>query len=161
MRSTMLLGVCLLLMVATAAFASEAGSNQSAVGTWKLDVQKSSYGNMPSPKFEQLVVITDEPNSLKWRLTGAEAGGKTFSSSYDGPIDGKDHPMMSSEGGGTLTYTRTPSGGVHWVTKDKTGAVIETGNGALSADGRTLTLKGTVKGPKGESNFVSVFDKVK
>src|SRR5580698_6825219 len=132
LNSIAILTACLLLLTGMIAVAKDAGSAKSAVGLWKLDTQKSFYGNMPAPKFEQLTVTTDKPDTLKWNLKGITADGKTYISSYDGPIDGKDHPMMSNEAGGSIAYTRTPGGGVQWTTKDKTGAVIETATGMLS-----------------------------
>ena len=51
-------------------------SGKSAVGTWKLDVKKSSYQSMPAPKFEQLVISTDQPDATKWNLKGISADGK-------------------------------------------------------------------------------------
>jgi hypothetical protein len=151
-------GICLLTMTALTASAWEEGSAKSSVGTWKLNVSKSSFGNMPAPKFEQLVVTSDTPESLKWNLKGVGADGKSYISSYDGPTDGKAHHMMSSEGSSTVAYTRTASG-MSWVVKDKNGSVIETGSGQLSADGNTLTLTGAVQGPKAKSAFVSVFSR--
>jgi hypothetical protein len=155
-RVTMLVS-WLLMLCAVPVFAKSSG--KSAVGTWKLDTNKSSYNNVPAPKFEQLVVATDEPKALKWALSGATADGKTYNSSYDGPIDSQYHPVVSSEGQETVAYTRTPDGGVKWTVKDKSGEVIETGISQLSADGNTLTLKGILNGPNGKGNFVSVFTK--
>jgi hypothetical protein len=160
MRSRMfaivITGICLLIMTALNA---EAWADRSAVGTWKLDVAKSSYGNMPAPKFEQMVVTTDAADSLKWSLKGVGAEGKSYISSYDGLTDGKFHPMMNSEGSETVAYTRTGST-LSWIVKDKNGSIIETGSGQLSADGNTLRLSGAMQGPKGKSAFVSVFDRV-
>ncbi|HUI82894.1 MAG TPA: hypothetical protein VL240_01655 [Candidatus Binatia bacterium] len=151
-----LTGLCLLIVASPDAAAKVAGE-KSAVGTWRLEVSRSSFGNLPAPKFEQLVVSTDKPDMLKWNLKRITADGKSYIASYDGPIDGNDHPMMSSEAGSTVAYTRTAGGSVQWTVKDRTGAVIETGSGQLSPDGNTLTLRGTAQGPNGTSNFVSVF----
>jgi hypothetical protein len=129
------------------------------VGTWKLDVSKSSYGNMPAPKFEKLVVTTDKFDAVKWILTGASADGKTYISMYDGPVDGNDRPFGNSGVGNNIAYTRAASG-LEWVVKNRSGAIIETGSGLLSPDGNTLTLKGTTQGPKGMADFVSVFERV-
>jgi hypothetical protein len=150
-----LTGICLLTMTALNA---GAWADKSAVGTWKLDLTKSSYGNMPAPKFEQMVVAADTPESLKWSLKGVGADGKSYISSYDGPTDSKFHRMMSSEGSDTVAYTRTGSA-LSWIVKDKEGSIIETGSGQLSPDGNTLTLSGAMQGPKGKSVFVSVFDR--
>jgi hypothetical protein len=149
-------GLCLLTLAVVDA---SAASGRSAVGTWKLNVAQSSYGKTPAPKVELLVVAVDKPDALQWKLTGASADGKTYFSSYDGAVDSKFHPMVSSEAGGTVAYTRTPDGGVKWIVKDKNGNVIETGASQLSPNGDTLTLKGAVQGPNGKENFVSVFQR--
>ncbi len=148
--------VCL---VAFAALDAGAATSRSAVGTWKLNVSGSSYGNMPAPQYEKLVITTDKPEAVKWMLTGASADGKTYISMYDGPVDGKDRPYGNSQAGNRIAYTRTASG-LDWVVKNKSGAVIETGSGLLSPDGSTLTLKGTTQGPGGKANFLSVFERV-
>jgi len=149
--------ICWLTLCAVAGFAA---TERSAVGTWKLDPAKSSYANMPAPKYEQLVVKTDEPGALKWTLLGAASNGVSYTSSYDGPVDGQYHPIASSEAADTIAYTRMANGGVKWTMKDKAGKVMETGSSHLSADGTTLTVKGTVEGLKGKSDFVSVFTRM-
>jgi hypothetical protein len=152
-----LLGVCFGMLVSIGASAAENSSGQSAVGKWKLDLAKSSFSNNP-PTFEQLVVFTDDVNAVKWFMTGTEGHGATYTSSYDGPVDGKDHPMKSSETKTMIAYTRT-GGGLHWVAKDKDGVVIETATRFISPDGKTMTIKGTGKYPNGEIRFISVFEK--
>ena len=152
LRCLSLIALCLLLSLTALA------ANNSAVGTWKLDPTRSSFQGQPLPKFEQLVVTTDAPGALKWTMTGATMDGKTYTDSYDGPIDGKHHPLKGMTPGSTIAYTRAANGDVSWTVNDKTGAVVETASGHLSEDGNTLTLKGTAKGPSGKKvNFVSVF----
>ncbi len=146
----------LLTLCAAATFAKS--SAKSAVGTWKLDTGKSSYSSMPAPKYEELKVATDTPTALRWAITGASGDGKIFTVGYDGPIDGKFHPVMSNDGT-TVAYKRDANGNLSWTVKDKDGNVIESAAGHLSADGNTLTLKGTLSGPNGKSDFVSVFTK--
>lgn len=158
-NAIVLLSLCLLLVTGIGVVANAAAASNSAVGVWKLDAQKSSYGNMPAPKFEQLTVTKDEPGALKWNMKGVTAQGKTYFSSYDGPIDGKDHPMLSNEEGSGIAYTRMSASSVQWTMKNKSGAVIETATGMLSPDGNTLTIKGTTQGPSGKVNFISVFQR--
>lgn len=140
------------------AFARVQASSTSAVGTWRLDAAKSSYGNLPTPKFEQLVITIDEPSALKWNIKGIAADGKTFIESYDGPIDGKNHRLVTSTGG-TIAYTRVGNG-VQWVIKDGNGGVLENASGQISPDGKTLTIKGEMQGSNGKMNFVSVYNRV-
>lgn len=149
-------GLCLLTL---AVIAANAATSRTAQGTWKLDITKSSYEKMPTPKYEKLVVMTDQPDAIKWLLTGAAADGKSYVLTYDGPVDGKARPYGSSQIGNTITYTRS-GGALEWTVKDKSGAVLETGTGHVSADGNTLTLKGTTQQASGKANYVSVFDRV-
>jgi hypothetical protein len=114
---------------------------------------------MPAPSFEQLVITIDDGETYKWSLVGTEGHGVTFSKSYDGPIDGQDHPMTSSEWVSLIAYTRTPLGGLRWVVKDKDGTVIERASRWLSPDGKTMTIKGTANFSGGAA-FISAFDKV-
>ena len=156
--SFVIMGLCLLTLASLSAFARIEAPGKSAVGTWRLDAARSSYGNMPAPKFEQLVVSTDEPTALKWNVKGISADGKSFIESYDGPIDGKDHRLVISSGG-TIAYTRVATG-VQWVIKSSNGSVLETASGQISPDGKTLTNRGTMQGSNGKVNFVSIYNRV-
>jgi len=147
----------LLVMIALSAAAAEVNS---AVGTWKLNLRKSTFTNMPAPVAEMLIVSTDTETALKWSLTEAEADGKSYHQSFDGAIDGNYHAMTGSRMESTIAYARNPLGGLNWVVKDKNGITIETGTGALSSDGRTLHLKGTIKTAQGDASFDSVYDRV-
>jgi len=147
----------LLLLCAAAMLAERPGN--SAVGNWKLDVSKSSYGNAPAPKFEKLNIFTDSPTAVKWMMTGVSADGKTFTVRYDGPVDGQFHPLVSNDGG-TVAYKRAANGRLNWTVKDKGGNIIETAYRQLSPDGNTLTLKGTLNSPQGPTDFESVFTRM-
>jgi len=155
-RTAFFVGLWLLIAAALTAYASD----RSAVGTWKLDTSKSSYGTLPRPTFEQLVITTDSSGALAWKLTGAMHDGKTFNVSFDGPIDGKYHPIAGNEAGHEIAYTRIPGGGMNWSVRTRNGFVFETGSSHLSADGNTLTRTGTVQTPEGKSEFVSVYTRV-
>ena len=145
------------LLIAAGLTAS--ASDRSAVGTWKLDTSKSSYGTLPAPKFEQLVVTTDSSDSLAWKLTGATADGMSFAVSFDGPTDGTYHPIVGSKDDHEIAYTRLPGGGMKFSVRTKTGYVFETGTSQLSADGNTLTRRGTIEGRQGRNEFVTVYTK--
>jgi hypothetical protein len=161
-RRTWLVAPFVLALIAVAGFAQNSG--QSMVGTWKLDVSKSSFkgtaDGMTVPVFEQLVVTTDEPGALKWELAGAGADGVSWTTSYDGPVDRQYHRLVRADGDRTIAYTRVP-GGLTWGEKDGRGKVFRTGSNRLSADGNTLTIKGAMKQGNGAAEFVSVFTRVK
>ncbi len=141
-------------MMANVALAAD----HSAVGTWKLNLQKSSFGAQPAPKFEQLVVTTDTPDAIQWNIKGVMADGKSYIMSYEGPVDGTAHHMMSSMGGDTVAYTRTPSG-MNWVVKDKDGKIMERASSQLSADGNTLTIIGVEDTSTGKNKFLAIYNR--
>ncbi len=154
LRATLLSS--LLLLCALSVLAESPA--KSAVGNWKLDLSKWSYGKAPAPKFEKLNVLTDTPTALKWMITGATVDGKTFTVHYDGPVDGQFHSLVGNDGG-TVAYKRN-GGNLNWTVKDKVGNIIESAYGQLSPDGDTLTLKGTRTSPQGSTDFVSVFTRM-
>jgi len=141
----------------TAAAGIVSASDQSAVGTWKLDTSKSSYGTLPAPKYEQLVITADTPETLAWKLTGTGADGKAFTVSFDGPTNGSFQPIVGSPFDHEIAYTRLAGGGMKFSVRTKDGFVFENGISHLSADGNTLTRTGTVQGREGKSDFVSVY----
>src|SRR5438105_2343489 len=77
----MALVMCLSVVVVAA--------DESAVGTWKLNVKKSDFGKMPAPKSATLKVVEDNDKSLKWSYTEVLADGKTQTMSWAGAADGK------------------------------------------------------------------------
>jgi hypothetical protein len=153
-------GACWLLVMAASAFAADANSSNSAVGNWILNPTKSHFQNMPAPKLERLRVLKDDEKDLSWTLSGFDVDGKAFHEFYEGPTDGSYHPIVGSANAANVAYTRNNSV-IKWVVKDKTGAIVETGSGSVSPDGRTLTLKGILKTPQGEASFTSVYDRFK
>jgi len=159
-RKFVLFVACLgsLMLFSLAASASSESAGKSSVGTWKLDLSKSTFSNTTAPKFEQIVVNTDDADYLKWNLKGVMPDGKSYIESYDGPIDGKDHEVVSINGSHTIAYTRTQTG-LQWVMKDANGNVVETGAGEMSADGKTLALKGTITTTNGKSSFTAIFNR--
>jgi hypothetical protein len=159
MKRTILRMILLSSLLLLYGVAAHAESPRTAVGNWKLDLNQSSYGKAPAPKFEKLNIFKDSAAAIKWMITGASSDGKTFTVSYDGPVDGQFHPVVSSEGG-SVAYKREAAGRLHWTIKDKSGNIIESAGGELSPDGNTLTLKGTLTSPEGSTDFVSVFTRM-
>lgn len=95
-------------VVCTSLFAAGQGSGPgsgAAKGTWKLNVEKSDYGQQPKPKSMRLVVTDDTPASVKWRATGTDSDGKPISESFAGPIDGKQHPVAGDPQVKSVAYT--------------------------------------------------------
>ena len=125
----------------------------STVGTWKLDLAKSSSGSGPAPKAVTLTILKDTPELTSWRLDVVEAKGESMSFSWSGPLDGSLQPLKGPKGQVLLQES---------LTRDKDGALLRHGEDSadgssfdaratLSADGNTLTDVVTSKTKDGKT----------
>lgn len=131
-----------LIMLGLGSFAAAAQSNApgSAVGHWRLNVEKSDYGTSAKPKSARMTITADSASSLKWRAILIEADGTKETYVYSGAEDGQQHPVTGDNPWKTAAFTRGDSG----VTSDsvvmKDGTTINS-DISLSADGNTMTVK--------------------
>ena len=146
------------LAVGGASVALAATAADPAVGTWKLNVEKSKFSSGGALKSEtRTYVQTDD--GLKLTFTGVAADGSAVSGESTYKYDGKDYPISGSNDYDTLAVKRVNS---HTATstQKKAGKVVGTTTRTISKDGKTLTLKHKGKNAKGEAdNSTMVFDK--
>jgi hypothetical protein len=150
-----LVGVAALL-VATAATSQ---TTDPIMGTWTLDVAKSTYKPGPGPKSSKLTIepvgkgfkasidsVTADGSPLKWGFTTARDGKE------EAPVTG--NPMFD-----VVTSTRESATAGTNVYK-KGGKVVMTTKAAVSADGNTMTLTSTGTDAKGQAiNNVAIYRK--
>jgi hypothetical protein len=161
-RTVTLLAVITILLLANRAAASDQKSaRQSLVGTWKLNVTKSSWGTIPAPKESTLVVLQDDAKGLKWTGSGVSADGDSFSFSFEGTVDGKDYPIKSASNEDVSGFTRAYSDvkGVLQAVDKKNGSVVQTSTTTVSDDGHAMTIK--FVSSDGASTWTEVLDRVK
>jgi hypothetical protein len=112
----------------------------SSVGTWQLDVTKSSFGSNPPPKAVTLTILTYTPALTSWRVDVVGPKGESMSYSWSGPLDGSMQPVKDSKGQVL---------GQEGLIQDKDGALLRRGvdstdgssfdaRATLSADGNTI-----------------------
>jgi hypothetical protein len=133
------------LIVASAASAQTA---EPIVGTWKLDLAKSTYKPGPAPKSS---VVTIEPagKGLKIAVDAVNADGSPFKWGFTTLRDGKEEaPVSGNPMFDVVTATRESATAGTNVYK-KAGKVVMTTKAAISADGKTMTLTSTGTDPKG------------
>jgi hypothetical protein len=144
------------LIVASAATAQ---TTEPIVGTWKLDLAKSSYTPGPAPKSSTLIV---EPagKGLKVAVDAVNADGSPLKWGFTTLRDGKEeaavtgNPMFD-----VMTATRDSATAGTNVYK-KAGKVVMTTKASISADGKTMTLTSTGTDPKGQKiHNVAVYTK--
>jgi hypothetical protein len=150
-----------LIGVATVAVATAAARAQApdpVVGTWKLDVAKSSFKPGPAPK-SATVVVEPAGKGIKVSVDSVNAEGTSMKWGFTTMRDGKEVPVTGNPAYDTATSTQaSPTAGT--TVYKKAGKTVYTSKLALSADGKTMTLTGTGTDAKGQAvNNVSVYTK--
>src|SRR5688572_23228310 len=144
------------LVVASAATAQ---TTEPIIGTWKLDVAKSSYKPGPAPKSSTLIVEA-AGKGMKIAVDAVNADGSPLKWGFTTLRDGKEeaavtgNPMFD-----VVTATRESATAGTNVYK-KAGKVVMTTKAAISADGTTMTLTSTGTDAKGQAiHNVAVYRK--
>ncbi len=114
------------------------------LGTWRLNVGKSTYQHGPAPKSETRTYTAWEKDGVSTRVDTVGADGKTVVTSFSSHLDGKPYNYTSPVG------DKIANKGTDWRTVDavvsKAGKTMQTTHSAVSADGKTLTMTTTYPG---------------
>jgi hypothetical protein len=134
------------IIVATAlGIAASRASGQAAdpaVGTWTLNVAKSTYKPGPAPK-SLSVKIEAAGQGIKSTSDGVNADGSKTHSEYTANYDGKDYPLNGMADADTVSLKRMDANTTERTDK-KAGKVVRTYTRKVAADGKTMTA--TIKG---------------
>ena len=150
------LALCLVATLASVAFAQ----NEPRVGTWELNLSKSTFSPGPPPKSQVLTFHAAGPH---WTalLQGIDASGRPINPDMSNVainFDGKDHPTPNVDYE-TSAWKRLDAH-TYEVIRKKAGRVVLTSIKAVSTDGKTMPI--TTKGVNADGqpiNNVGVYDK--
>jgi hypothetical protein len=128
------------------------------VGTWELNIAKSTYRTGAAPK-QETRTFEAVGDSLKYTAKGIDAQGKPTLRQFVAKYDGKDYPATGHATADTIAYTRIDDHTSQAVLK-KAGTVVITNTRVVTRDGKmfTLTDNGTDGAGKPISN-VLVFER--
>ncbi len=149
---TLFVGAFLALATGTA-FAAD-----PAIGTWKLNLGKSTFSPGPAPK-SQTRTYLESPQGITLTIKTTAADGKESTNTLTFKDDGKPYPVSGNPDFDRVSVTRVDEFSVN-STQTKAGAPVGNGVRTVSKDGKTLTfkVKGThVDGTKYDD--VSVYDR--
>ena len=148
-------GILVTIALASTAFAQ---APKGLVGTWKLNVAKSTFSPGPTPK-SMTIVYTPTSESLKISVEVVPATGSTQKWEMSGAYDGKDHPVTGNPDADVISMKRVNDTSGESTFK-KGGKVMAVNTRVLSADGKTLTItsKGTTSDGK-PRNDVAVYER--
>ena len=141
-----MVGIAVLL----AAAAAHAQTTEPIMGTWTLDVAKSSYKPGPAPK-SSTVTIEPAGQGLKVAIDAVNADGSPLKWGFTTMRDGKEEaPVTGNPMFDVVTSTRSSAtAGTNEYKKG--GKVVMTTKLTISPDGKVMTLTSTGTNPKGQA----------
>lgn len=128
------------------------------VGTWKLNLPKSTFTAGPALKSQTRTYSRSGPSiTLVMKSVSADGSEATARTTYQ--LDNKDYPVMGSPDFDSLSAQQVDSHTAEF-TLQKDGKAVGTTTRTVSKDGKTLTSKMKVTTASGEpSENILVFDK--
>jgi hypothetical protein len=127
-----------------------AQASNPTIGTWKLNVDKSTYSPGPGPQ-RQTMTIEASGDGEKATTEGITAAGTATMTQYTAQYDGKDYPMTGSQNVDTVALKRTDARTLERTDK-KGDKVVGTLTRVVSEDGKTMTV--TLKGTNAQGQAV-------
>ena len=130
----------------------------SNVGTWVLNVAKSTYSPGPVPKSNTVTIVAID-NGIRLMAKGVDAAGKPTHVEYTAKYDGQDSPVTGIAYADIVALKRIDANTVESTMK-RAGTPVMTVRVTVSPDGKTRTAVFTGKNEKGQDvNNTAVYDK--
>lgn len=127
-----------------------AQANDPIVGTWKLDVAKSTYKPGPAPK-STTIVVEAQGKGIKVAVDVVNADGSPLKWGFATVRDGKEEaPVTGNPMFDTVTATRDSATAGTNLYK-KAGKVVMTTKVAIAADSKSMTVTTTGTNPQGQA----------
>jgi hypothetical protein len=131
----------------------------SWLGTWTLNLSKSSYDPGPPPykRAEYTIVPWNDGLKVTYEMVYPRGGWTVLE--WAGRLDGRDYPVHGIDELLTYAYRPLPDGSYEVVVKfdDR---VTATSTVSVSSDGRTMTTTTVGRGAQGQAvRTVTVYEK--
>ena len=124
------------------------------IGTWKLNVEKSTYQQGKAPSSETRTYLATDDGGVQLTSSAVLPSGTKQPSGYRAKYDGQDYPYSGAAGD---TIAITGDGWVSDSTIKMGGKVTQTSHGVVSKNGKTMTL--TTKTASGYPVSTRVYNK--
>ena len=143
----------------TVAVLATAQSKDPFVGTWRLNVAKSTYSPGPPPK-SQTATYEAAGQGYKVSVKSEPASGPVQQWSYTTNLDGKDSPVTGNNPNADMLAVKRIDAHTLETVNKKGGKVTTTQRNVVSADGKTRTVTTTGMDGQGQKvNNVAVYEK--
>ena len=156
--SKLLRSVFAIMVTASGVSIAAAADPDPVVGTWQLNVSKSTFTPGPAPNSETRTYSQSARSiTLVIKTVGADGKQSTVHTTYQ--VNGKDYPITGSPDLDSASGKQVDSNTAEFTLK-KGGKAVGTLSRTVSKDGKTLTSTSKVTSATGERfENVSVFDK--
>jgi hypothetical protein len=139
------------------AFAS-ASEDDLVLGTWILNVEKSSYDPGPPPR-SQTRTYEKVPEGIKASITTVDSKGQSVTARYTAKYDSLEYPLTGSATIDAIALKRVNASTAE-ATLTHARKLIGTARRVISEDGKTMTItfRGTDENGRAVTN-VAVYEK--
>ena len=129
-----------------------------AVGTWKLNLAKSTFAGIPAYKSQVRIYSRSGPD-ITLKMTTVSADGKETTTQATYKLNGKDYPSMGNPDFDSLSGMQIDTNTVEFTLR-RAGKQIGKIRRTVSKDGQTLTINYEITNANGvQTGAVTVFDK--
>jgi len=158
-RQTYLFAMIVVTLVLAIAGTALAQAGSSNLGTWKLNLAKSTFAPGTAPKSATFTNVVAGAG-VKTTSDTVRADGTAVHAEYTVVYDGKENPIAgNSLNGDTVAGTRVDANTLTFVYK-KYGKVTVTSTNVVSADRKTYTVTSKGTNTLGQTvNTVALYDK--
>jgi hypothetical protein len=129
----------MMIILVLAAAGSAWAETDPRLGTWKLNVSKSTSSNGTLAASETRTYAA-EGSKIMSTSDGVDAKGKPISSHYEVTADDKDRAMNPANPSATLSIKQTGPGAYAGTLK-RDGKVVSTNVAVISGGGKVFTIK--------------------
>lgn len=146
-----------LLTIGSGAMAAGSAADP-VVGTWKLNLAKSTFGGGPALK-SQIRIYSQSTRGTTLKMKSVSADGKETTTETTYSVDGKDYPTTGNPDFDSLSGTQIDTNTTEFSLK-RAGKPVGTIRRTVSKDGQTLTLNFVITNANGvQLSQLSVFDR--
>jgi hypothetical protein len=124
------------------------------IGTWTLDVAKSTYQQGKAPSSETRTYLATDDGGVQLTADATLPSGTKQPTGYRAKLDGKDYPFSGTAGD---TIAIKGDGWAWDATIKMGGKVVQTSHSVIAKDGKTLTQ--TTKTASGRPVSTRVYTK--
>lgn len=124
------------------------------IGTWKLNLEKSTYQQGAAPASETRTYLATDDGGLQMAADVVLASGTKQPNGYRAKYDGKDSPYSGAAGD---TIAITGDGWASDSTIKSVGKATQTTHSVVSKDGKTMTM--TTKTASGRPVSTRIYNK--